>query len=52
MSISDSVTAQIKEAMRNKEPIRLRALRGIRAAFIAMKEDGAETLSDEPVLFI
>ena len=51
MSISDSVTAQIKDAMRNKEPIRLRALRGIRAAFIAaMKEDGAETLSDEVCL--
>lgn len=48
MSISESVTTQLKQAMRNKEPIKLRALRGIRAAFIAaMKEDGSESISDE-----
>jgi len=48
MSISESVTAQLKEAMRNKETIKLRALRGIRAAFIAaMKENGADTISDD-----
>ena len=51
MSINEQISQQLKEAMRNKEAVRLRALRGIRAAFIAaMKEDGAETLSDEVCL--
>jgi hypothetical protein len=51
MSIVEQVSQQLKDAMRNKDAIRLRALRGIRAAFIAaMKEDGADTLADEACL--
>ena len=51
MSINEQISQQLKEAMRNKEAVRLRALRGIRAAFIAaMKEDGSGTLSDEKCL--
>jgi uncharacterized protein YqeY len=48
MSIVDDVSQQIKEAMRAREKVRVRALRGIRAAFIeVMKADGAETLGDD-----
>ena len=48
MPIIDDVTAQMKEAMRAKDKLRLTALRGIRAAFIeALKADGSETLADE-----
>jgi uncharacterized protein YqeY len=51
MSINEQISQQIKDAMRSKQAIRLRALRGIRAAFIsAMKENGAESLSDEVCL--
>ena len=51
MSIVEQVSQQLKDAMRNKDAIRLRALRGIRAAFIAaMKEDGSDTLADEACL--
>lgn len=51
MSINDQVSQLLKEAMRNKDAGRLRALRGIRAAFIAaMKEDGSDTLSDDACL--
>ena len=47
MAIVDDVTAQMKEAMRSKDKVRLGALRGIRAAFIeAMKKDGSETVED------
>ncbi len=46
-AISDEVGASLKEAMLAKDAGRLRALRGIRAAFLtAMKEDGADTLED------
>ena len=48
MSIVDDVSAQLKEAMKAGEPLRLRALRNMRTAFLnEMKKDGAETLSDE-----
>ena len=48
MAIIDDVTTQMKAAMRAKEADKLRALRGIRAAFIEeMKKDGRDTLSDE-----
>ena len=47
MGIPETVTEQMKEALRAKEPIRLRALRSIRAAFLnEMKRDGAESLDD------
>lgn len=48
MAIIDDVTTQMKAAMRAKAKDDLRALRGIRAAFIEeMKKDGRDTLSDE-----
>lgn len=48
MAIIDDVTTQMKAAMRAKEADKLRALRGIRAAFIEeMKKDGRDTLSDD-----
>ena len=48
MAIIDDVTTQMKAAMRAKEADTLRALRGIRAAFIEeMKKDGRDSLSDE-----
>jgi uncharacterized protein YqeY len=47
MGIPETVTEQMKEALRAKEPIRLRALRSIRAAFLnEMKRDGSESLDD------
>jgi len=51
MSINQQISQQLKEAMRNKDAGRLRALRGIRAAFIAaMKEDGSDDLADDVCL--
>ena len=48
MSIFDAVTDQMKDAMRAKEPVRLGALRGIRAAFLTeLKKDGSERLGDD-----
>jgi uncharacterized protein YqeY len=48
MSIVDSVSEQLKQAMRDKDKDRLQALRNIRAAFLeALKAEGAaEVLSD------
>ena len=51
MSIFEDVSAQMKSAMKARDAERLKALRGIRAGFItAMKEDGADSLSDEACL--
>ncbi len=51
MPIIDDVSAQIKDAMRAREKVRLGALRGIRSALIeAMKADGAETVSDQSAI--
>ncbi len=48
MAIIDDVTTQMKAAMRAKAADDLRALRGIRAAFIEeMKKDGRDSLSDD-----
>lgn len=48
MSIFDTVSEQLKEAMKAKDKHRLDALRGIRAAFIeAMKVDNAKAIPDE-----
>jgi uncharacterized protein YqeY len=53
MSLVDDVSAQMKQALKAKEAVRLRALRSIRAAFLhEMKKDGAESLSDEACLQI
>jgi hypothetical protein len=46
-SISDSVSLQIKDAMRAKDGVRLAALRNCRAAFlVAMKETNADSIED------
>lgn len=51
MSIVEDVSAQMKVALKAGEPIRLRALRNMRTAFLnEMKKDGSETLSDEACL--
>ncbi|MEC7948136.1 MAG: GatB/YqeY domain-containing protein [Myxococcota bacterium] len=51
MAIIDDVTNQMKAAMRAREADRLRALRGIRAAFIEeMKKDGRDTLPDDAAI--
>jgi uncharacterized protein YqeY len=43
----ETITAQLKDAMKAKDAARLGALRNIRAAFLVeMKKDGAETLDD------
>ena len=48
MSIVDDVTAQVKEAMKAKDQVRLAALRSMRTAFLnEMKKDGADSISDE-----
>ncbi len=47
MSLVETVTAQMKDAMKAKDAARLNALRNIRAAFLTeMKRDGSETLDD------
>ncbi len=51
MGIFDDVSAGMKDAMRAKDSDRLRALRGIRAAFIeAMKLDNSTELDDDACL--
>jgi uncharacterized protein YqeY len=48
MSIADTVTAQIKDAMRAKDERRLSALRSMRTAILnEMKKDGSDAISDE-----
>ncbi len=48
MPTVETVSQQIKDAMRAKDARRLVALRSIRAAFLnEMKKDNSETLSDE-----
>ncbi len=48
MSIEQTVTARLSEAMKARDSDRLTALRAIRAAFLVeMKKDNAQTLSDE-----
>ena len=47
MGLVETVTAQLKDAMKAKDAARLNALRNIRAAFLTeMKRDGSETLDD------
>jgi uncharacterized protein len=47
MGLVETVTAQMKDAMKAKNAARLGALRNMRAAFLTeMKKDGSETLED------
>jgi len=49
----ETVTEQMKAAMKAKESARLAALRSIRAAFLVeMKKDGAETLDDDAAIAV
>jgi hypothetical protein len=52
MSLVDDVSAQLKDAMRARDKVRVQALRNIRAGFIqAMKAEGADgSLSDSDAL--
>jgi hypothetical protein len=51
MGLVETVTAQMKDAMKAREAARLGALRSIRAAFLVeMKKDGSETLDDAVAL--
>jgi hypothetical protein len=53
MAIVDDVTAQMKDAMRAKDKVRLGALRSIRAAFIElMKKDGSDSVADDAAIAI
>jgi len=48
VSLVDDVSQQMKAALKASEPLRLRALRNIRAAFLhEMKKDGSSSLPDE-----
>lgn len=48
MAIFETVSEQMKQALRVKDTARLKALRNIRAAFLTeMKKDNSESLSDE-----
>ena len=48
MGIFDDVSAQMKDAMKAKDEVRLAALRGMRAAFLnECKKDNATTLADD-----
>ena len=48
MTIYEQVPAQLKDAMKARDPARLAALRNIRAAFLTeMKRDNSEDLADE-----
>ena len=48
MPIFDTITAQMKDAMKAKEAARLAALRAIRAAFLTeMKKDNSDSVPDE-----
>lgn len=48
MSIEQTVSEQLAEAMKARDAARVAALRGIRAAFLnEMKKDNAKTLADE-----
>ena len=53
MSLFERVSTEMKTAMKARDAEKLKALRGIRAGFItAMKEDGADSLSDEACLVV
>ena len=49
----ETVTEQMKAALKAKESARLAALRNIRAAFLVeMKKDGAETLEEDAAIAV
>jgi uncharacterized protein YqeY len=53
MGLVETVTEQMKAAMKAKEAARLSALRNVRAAFLVeMKKDGADTLEDDAAIAV
>jgi uncharacterized protein YqeY len=53
MSLAETITEQMKTAMRAKDTTRLTTLRSLRAAFLTlMKADGSESLDDEQAVAI
>jgi hypothetical protein len=53
MGLVETVAAQMKDAMKAKDALRLAALRNIRAAFqVEMKKDGAETLDEATAIAV
>jgi len=53
MAIYEQVSAQMKDAMKAKDPARLGALRNVRAAFLTeMKKDNSDSLPDEACVAI
>lgn len=56
MTLSERLTADLKDAMRARDEVRLRTLRSLRSALqtaeIAQRQDGQATLSDDDVLAV
>jgi uncharacterized protein len=53
MSLVETITEQMKTAMRAKDTTRVTTLRSLRAAFLTvMKTDGSESLTDEQTVAI
>jgi uncharacterized protein YqeY len=53
MSLVDTVSSDMKDAMRARDSARLTTLRAVRAAFLnAMKSDGSESITDEAAVAI
>lgn len=53
MSIFETVSTQMKDALRAKEKVRLATLRSIRAGFLnELKKDNSESLSDDACIAI
>ncbi|MEE3331552.1 MAG: GatB/YqeY domain-containing protein [Myxococcota bacterium] len=53
MSIFETVSTQMKDALRAKEKVRLSTLRSIRAGFLnELKKDNSESLSDDACIAI
>ena len=51
MSLAQTITEHMKDAMRAKNSVRLMTLRSMRAAFLnLMKADGSDTISDEQAI--
>ena len=50
MSLKEKVTAELKDAMRSRDEVRLDAIRGIRAEIIKFEKSGKGEISDEDIL--
>ncbi|MCE7908017.1 MAG: GatB/YqeY domain-containing protein, partial [Candidatus Omnitrophica bacterium COP1] len=50
MSLSEKISEAIKEAMKAKDEVRLRTVRGIRAEILKKEKEGKGSPSDEQVI--